>query len=162
MTYLTIAGLCTLQLMQFSIMSFFGRYLMAYDFTALFDEFNDIFLSATGAFANHWKVIPTVLIPFGLLFWILCTNNKKSIYGTAILVITAFGIFMVNLQRGVPYPLDGRITIDNTLKSFSFAVRDALSSYNAPKYENYEIKNVGIKTDEPITIVYVIGESVNY
>ena len=161
MTYSAVAFLCVLQLMQFSVMSFFGRYLMAYDFTALFDEFNDIFLSATGAFANHWKVIPTVLIPFGLMFWILHTNNKKSIYGTAILIVTTCSIFLANLQRSVPYPLDGRITIDNTLKSFSFAVRDALSSYNTPKYENYEIKNVGIKTDEPITIVYVIGESVN-
>ncbi len=161
-TYSAIALLCLLQLMQFSVMSFFGRYLMAYDFTALFDEFNDIFLSATSALANHWKVIPIVLIPFGLLSWILRLNNKRSVYGTATLIITAFSIFVVNLQRGVPYPLDGRITIDNTLKSFSFALRDVVSKYNPPKYAEYEIKNVGIKTDEPITIVYVVGESVNY
>ena len=162
MTYSATALLCLLQLMQFSVMSFFGRSLMPYDFGVLFDEFNDIFLSATGAFANHWPVIPTVLIPFGLLFWIVRINSKRSVYGTAILIITAFSIFIANLHRGVPYPLDGRITIDNTLKSFSFALRDIVSRYTPPKYAEYEIKNVGLQTDEPITIVYVIGESVNY
>lgn len=162
MTYSTVALLCMLQLMQFSAMSFFGRYLMAYDFTALFDEFEDVFLSATDALYTHWKILPTVLIPSLLILFVLRIKTKKSIYGAVILCITGCAIFGANLKRSVPYPLDGRITIDNTLKSFSFAIRDALSSYHTPKYEEYKIKNVGIQTNEPITIIYVIGESVNY
>ena len=162
MTYSAIVLLCLIQLMQFSVMSFFGRYLMAYDFVAIFDEFDDILLGASDAIGNHWKVIPTVIIPFVAMFFILRRQQNKSVYGAIFLITTAISIFGINLKRGVPYPLDGRITIDNTLKSFSFAIRDALKRYTPPTYKEYEIKNIGIKHDEPITVVYIIGESVNY
>ena len=161
-SYSAIGILCLLQLLQFSVMSFFGRYIMPYDFVALFDELKDIFLSARDAISTHWKVIPAVVIPYLAIFFILRRQRNKSICGAIILLITSISIFGVNLKRGVPYPLDGRITIDNTLKSFSFAIRDTIHRYTPPPYKEYEIKNVDIKNDEPITVVYVIGESVNY
>ncbi len=163
LTYAILAIFCGLQLIQFSVISCFGRTVMAYDFVTLIDEWDDILLGAGDAFSKHWVVIPTVIIPFAIIFMAIkftAARTKGSILGTFVLLITLGSIFVADCWlRGVPYPIDGRISLDNTLKSFSFAIRDVFAEYKVPKYKNYEIKNVGIKHDEPITVVYIVGES---
>ena len=160
LTYAIIALLCGLQLMQFSIISCFGRVVTPYDFVTMFDEWHDILLGAVDAFSKHWLVIPAVLIPFALVFVLTELNIKRSVIGTFVLLVTLGSVFVADcFLRGVPYPIDGRIALDNTLKSFSFAIRDIFAEYKTPKYASYEIKNVGIKCDEPITVVYIVGES---
>ena len=126
----------------------------------MFDEWHDILLGAVDAFSTHWLVIPAVLIPFALVFALTKLNIKRSVIGTFVLLVTLGSVFVADCWlRGVPYPIDGRIALDNTLKSFSFAIRDIFAEYKTPKYASYEIRNVGIKCDEPITVVYIVGES---
>ena len=158
----TLVLLFALQIMQFSRLDYFGRLLTPSDFVAMIDEWHDVVHGAGDAFSSHWEILPVVLIPFALMWSLTKIKIKKTIFGDIFIGITLIAVVLGNwLYRGVPYPLEGRVTIDNSLKSFSLFIVDLFRNYETPKYLPYEIKNVGIKTDEPITIVYIMGESVN-
>ncbi len=158
----TLILLFAIQMMQFSRLDYFGQPLAPSDFIAMIDEWHDVAHGAGAAFSEHWKIIPIVLIPFALILALIRLQNKKSVIGDILLVTTMVAIVLGNwLYRGVPYPLEGRVSIDNSLKSFSLFIVDVFRNYETPKYLPYEIKNVGIKSEEPITIVYIMGESAN-
>ena len=154
--------LCLLQLMQFSKISYFGRLMTQYDFGMLFAEQEDVMLGVGDAFKTHWKVLPTVIIPFVLIWLLLKIKIERKKWMSALLPITLLSTFLIHsLNITTMYPVDGRLSISNTLKSSSIALSMIFQNYNPPKYKEYEIKNIGIPHDEPITIVYIIGESSN-
>ena len=156
-----ITILAVLQLMQFSCLSYFGRLLTQYDFGMISAEYEDVMIGAKDAIKDHWKVIPTVLIPFCLIWLLMKIKIKRSIIGTLILLITIYESYQANCHKSIPYPIEGRISISNTLKSFSLFVKSLYTNYKPQEYKPYEIKNIGIPHDEPITIVYILGESSN-
>ena len=153
--------LCILQLMQFSRLSYFGRLMTQFDFDMIFAEWQDVLIGVSDALKDHWKILPTVIVPFISIGIVLRIQRIKNIWGTLILIITIPIIVYEHVDNCIPYPIDGRITISNTLKSFSYYVASWFQKYNPPKYKDYSIKNVGNASDEPITIVYILGESVN-
>ena len=153
--------LCVLQLMQFSRLSYFGRLMTQFDFDMIFAEWQDVLIGVSDALKDHWKILPTVIVPFILIGIVLRFQRMKNIWGTLILVITLPTIVYEHVDNCIPYPVDGRISISNTLKSFSYYVASWFQEYSSPKYKDYSITNIGITTDAPITIVYILGESVN-
>ena len=156
----TLILLFAIQMMQFSRLDYFGRHLTPSDFVAMIEEWRDITLGAGDAVSTHWKIIPVVVLPFIATFGILKIKVKKIIVGDLLLILTLISIVIANcMYRCVPYPLENRISIDNSLKSFSIFVLDIFRNYKTPKYLPYNIKNLGIQTKEPITIVYIMGES---
>ena len=63
LTIIVLVFLCSLQLMQFSRLDYFGRLLTPYDFIAAFGEWRDVALGACDAFSSHWKILP--IAPIG-------------------------------------------------------------------------------------------------
>ena len=153
--------LCVLQLMQFSRLSYFGRLMTQFDFDMIVAEWQDVLIGVSDAIKDHWQILPTVIVPFVLMWIVLRFQRIKNIWGTLILVITLPIIVYEHVDNCIPYPVDGRISISNTLKSFSYYVTSWFQKYNPPRYKEYSITNVGNASDEPITIVYILGESVN-
>lgn len=156
-----VALFCILQLIQFSRLSYFGRLMTQFDFDMIFAEWHDILLGAQDAFTSHWKILPTVTIPFILMWLTLRAKLNRNIWGTLILAITIPVTIYENIGNCIPYPVEGRISISNTMKSFSYYVASWFQKYNPPKYKDYSITNTGPDMSTPVTIVYIIGESVN-
>lgn len=158
---LVIALLCFLQLIQFSRLSYFGRLMTQFDFDVIFVEWQDILLGAQDAFVEHWKILPTVILPFILMWIVLQANKNRSIWGTVIVVITIPVTIYENIGNCIPYPIEGRVSISNTMKSFSYYIASWFQDYNPSQYKDYLITNVGIEAPSQVTIVYILGESVN-
>ncbi len=59
--------LAGMQLIQLSHVSFFGEPLAAPDIVSLFADFAEVRETGWASFADHWHVLPTVLLPSGLL-----------------------------------------------------------------------------------------------
>lgn len=156
-----IMTLCILQLIQFARLSYFGGLMTQFDFDMIFAEWKDVLLGAKDAISTHWQILPTVIIPFALIWYISRVNKLKTVWGTLILLITIPIMLYENVKNCTPYPIEGRISISNTLKCFSYYIASWFQEYNPPKYKDYSITNVGIDPSESITIVYILGESVN-
>ena len=153
---------CVLQLMQFARLDYFGRPLNQYDFALMFAEKEDVMLGIQDALATHWKVLPTVIVPFVLIWLLLKIKMTTPKWGTILLPLTCMGIFLIHsLNVTTMYPVEGRLFLSNTFKSSSIALSLLFRNYQPPVYEDYEIKNVGIPYEDPITIVCIIGESSN-
>ena len=153
---------CVLQLMQFARLDYFGRPMNQYDFALMFAEKDDVMLGIQDAFATHWKILPTVIIPFVLIWMLLKIQVNTPKWGTIFLPLTCIGVFLIHsLNVTTMYPVEGRLSLSNTLNSSSIALSLLFRDYQPPVYADYEIKNIGIPHDEPITIVCIIGESSN-
>ena len=139
-----IVLLCALQLMQFSKLAYFNRYITSYDFVVLLKEWRDVFLGAGDALSGHWVIIPMVAIPFALMILVSRIKINRSKYGVVVLFGT-FACITVTDYFNQMYSdsIKGRLSIDNTLKTFSLFMLDLLRTYEMPEYKDYEIKNVG-------------------
>ncbi len=148
--------------MQFSKLAYFNRYITSYDFVVLLKEWRDVFLGAGDALSGHWVIIPMVAIPFALMILVSRIKINRSKYGVVVLFGT-FACITVTDYFNQMYSdsIKGRLSIDNTLKTFSLFMLDLLRTYEMPEYKDYEIKNVGAGGGHPITVVYVMGESIN-
>ncbi|MBQ7524561.1 MAG: sulfatase-like hydrolase/transferase [Alphaproteobacteria bacterium] len=162
LTWIVFMFLLFLQLTQFSHISYFGSPLSPYDFYAIFADYHDIAEEAVNAFADHWLVLPVVFIPFALMFFLLKVNVKRSVVGTVILLGTFCGAYYSNCQKRNPAPNPFRFAFDNGLKSLCIYCDALKRDYHPRQYLPYEIKNVGFDDSEPITIVYILGESSNF
>lgn len=57
----------SMQLIQLSHVSFFGEPLAAQDIVSLFGDFAEVRETGWNSFGDHWHVLPSVLLPYGLL-----------------------------------------------------------------------------------------------
>lgn len=57
----------SMQLIQLSHVSFFGEPLAAQDIVSLFGDFAEVRETGWNSFSDHWHVLPSVLLPYGLL-----------------------------------------------------------------------------------------------
>lgn len=62
-----LVGLAGMQLIQLSHVSFFGEPLAAPDLVSLVDDFAEVRETGWASFADHWHVLPSVLLPYALL-----------------------------------------------------------------------------------------------
>lgn len=62
-----LVGLAGMQLIQLSHVSFFGEPLAAPDLVSLVDDFAEVRETGWVSFADHWHVLPSVLLPYALL-----------------------------------------------------------------------------------------------
>ncbi|PTS82297.1 sulfatase [Pseudomonas sp. HMWF032] len=62
--------LCTMQLIQLSHISFFGEPLTGPDIVSLFNDFAEVRETGWHSFADHWHVLPSVLLPYALLIFL--------------------------------------------------------------------------------------------
>ncbi len=127
-------------------------------------EMSDVITEAIAKFLSYAYIIPIVAIPFALAFYLI-KNTYKNKSGTWILI----GFLLLNCFRVYDSgtcklnPNEGKFTIENSTNAlFGYFLLKLMDS-NAPHYEPYQI--IALKkpeSKEPINIVYIIGESVNY
>ncbi len=156
-----IVFLFFLQMIQFAHISYFGSQLSPYDFYQFFDEYQDVFQEARNVYFKYWKTVLIVIIPFMLMIPILKFKSFKSHFGIVILFATFGGIYYSNCFIRNSTANEYRFTIDNTLKSFSCFLDLSFRGYNPKSYKPYVIAKTSLN-NEPIFIVYILGESANY
>lgn len=62
--------LAGMQLIQLGHVSFFGEPLNAMDIASLFSDWAEVQETAWHSLGDHWNVLPSVLLPYGLLLWL--------------------------------------------------------------------------------------------
>lgn len=172
----TIAVLLLLsvfQLMQFCSLAYFGTGLAPYALLAMFVEAGDVTEEVMSAFFRYAYLALVVLLPFALLFFVWKKTSSKrqaSAIGSVLLIIAMllFPIRVVVKQR-VPIidfaPIEGRLSFYNTLRTFSaffFRIVPQTISGGTPDvtFNPYTV-SVLPSSDQPITIVLMVGEGVN-
>lgn len=158
-----------LQIMQFVHMTYFGTTLSSFALYLFVAQFSDVFSEASEVWYRYIYVIAFVVIPFFLIYFF---NKKlyKYRYKTAFSYFV-FSVFMIIIsyktltpdreRKYMPNPL--RLTINNSLRVV-LGYLDILLCNKRPvidKYKPYHIVDKGEVT-KPKTIVYIIGESMNY
>lgn len=156
--------LCSVQLMQFSCLAYFGNYLSPYTVYLFFQELQDTFQEIWHVFFKYCYVIPIVVLPFIGVLYCIKRNTKKSIIGAITLLITFcyFGYKYYDTDRPRFNPNGIRFTIDNSLKAFWGYLILEYKNYPVKEYAPYRVENINNEFDEPINIIYIIGESTNY
>lgn len=162
-TFSCLGLLAILQLMQFAHLSYFGNYLSPYDFYLLFDEYQDVFQEVGNVCFRYWKVVLIVIIPFTFMFLLLTkVRTLKSKFGFLILLLTFGAAYYYNCFVRYNSPSAYRFSIDNSLKSFCSFLDSLYKGYHPKSYEPYVINKQPLTQQEPIFVVYILGESVNY
>lgn len=164
LSYFCITILCFAQIMQFSSLAYFGNFLSPYSIYLFFREIQDTFQEAGNAFFSYWYIIPLVVIPFWGISYCVMKNKRKSIIGTLILLITfcSFGYKYYNTDRPRFNPNGIRFTIDNSLKAFWGYLVIGYKKMPVKDYKPYEVIDIKGNFEEPVNIIYILGESANY
>ena len=154
-----------LQFLQFSNIAYFGNQLSPYALILMQSEINDVLLETKNSFLNFLYIIPIVLIPCLLMWGMLKIKTIKNKIGTFFLVVfftvPGISLYKINVPRYLPNEVD--FTIVNSLKAFFGYFILNIKQCKIKNYDDYQV--IDLKSDnyqEPITIVYIIGESVNY
>ncbi|MDR1391017.1 MAG: sulfatase-like hydrolase/transferase [Holosporales bacterium] len=162
LSILLVSLLCVFQLMQFSHIAYFGTQMSPYSIFYLTKEFRDVVLEFINVFSRYYYVLPIVLLPFSVMLYCIRSKCNKSIIGTMILLVLFSYIGYNRFKLGRFTPNEMRFTIDNSLKAMFGCVELAIFREEPKNYLPYEIKTIKKNIDEPITVVYILGESCNY
>jgi glucan phosphoethanolaminetransferase (alkaline phosphatase superfamily) len=128
-------------------------------------EIGDTFHEAIHVSVEYSYVLFLVGVPFALIAYVVYKAKWRSYVGTLALLFTIclFGYKSLSQETERFFPNGIRFTIYNSVKSFWGYVVISRSTLPHKKYEPYEMRELECAvTSEPITIVYIIGESVNY
>lgn len=164
-SYILITLITILQLSQFFHVSYFESLLSPYSLVLFEGEIADVMAESVSVMKQYWYIFPFVIIPFFLISLFVKKNKTTSIIGTIILTVTFLvtgqKLFFSELNRFSPNEI--RFSIDNSLKSFWGCMAIHLRKQKIEPYLPYEVidkhKEFG---QEPINIIYIIGESCNY
>lgn len=164
LSYFCIIILCFSQIMQFSNLAYFGNFLSPYSVYLFSKEIQDTLEEAGNVFFNYWYILPMVILPFAGILYCINKNKKQSILGTLILLVTfcSYGYKYYNTDRPRFNPNGVRFTIDNSLKAFWGYLVIEYKNFPVKNYKSYEVINIKDDFEEPVNIVYIIGESSNY
>lgn len=164
LSYSCLIILCLVQIMQFSSLAYFGNFLSPYSVYLFSKEIQDTFQEAVNVFFNYWYILPMVILPFAGILYYIKKNKKQSVLGTLILLITfcSYGYKYYNTDLPRFNPNGVRFTIDNSLKAFWGYLVLEYKNFPVKNYKPYEVVNIKDNFEEPISIVYIIGESSNY
>ena len=143
---------------------FFGRYFTGYDISLFFNEVNDTALAFFDDFSNYWYLFLLTALSFVLMVIVRKVSNrhlKQSNWFIIPFVLSMAIIPIQNIKRGgeFSFPNASQFVYFNGLKSISSYFVDVLIAKKELKTflpYKIELKN---QPSEPITIVYIMGES---
>jgi len=164
--YLLFSALLLLVYIGFFHYLFFGRYFTGYDIALFFNEFHDTALAFFDDFGKYWQLFALILIAFGLMLLVRFISNshlKKSNWFIVPCILSLMIIPIQNIKRGgeFTFPNSTQFMYFNGLKSISSYFVDVLISQKELKsFLPYKIELNNLSF-EPITIVYVMGESLS-
>ena len=146
--------------------SFFGRYFSGHDIALFFDEFHDTALSFFDDFTNYWYLFLMTFCGF-ILMWFIRTVSKQHLkqsnWFIVPFILSLAVIPMQNIKRGGEFilPNSTQFVYFNGLKSISSYFVDVLFSQKKLKsFLPYQVK-LDNPSFEPMTIIYVMGESLS-
>jgi glucan phosphoethanolaminetransferase (alkaline phosphatase superfamily) len=155
-----------MQVIQFIHYAYFGVQLSPFALHFMQKEMGDVWTEITFFWKDHGYIIPMVFIPFTLIYFL---NKKFTVFKSWLGIITICCLFFGighrlctdSSQRFAPN--SRRITIYNSLKAFFGYFIIKYQHYDFKTYLPYTVeKNQFFQRNEPINIVYIIGESCNY
>ncbi|MDR2666527.1 MAG: phosphoethanolamine transferase [Holosporales bacterium] len=138
-----------------------------YSLHILTHEVEDVLTESVNMISRYMYVIPTVILPFlGILFCLLKIKSSKSVLGTVILGAIFYCCYTryYNGERPGLNTNELRFTIGNSIKAIiGYGILET-HTFESSEYIPYEITDIytGDDINEPITIVYIMGESCNY
>ncbi|MDR3224634.1 MAG: sulfatase-like hydrolase/transferase [Holosporales bacterium] len=164
-SYICLVILWIMQLMQFSNLAYFGHLLSPYSLYLFSSEISDVLQEASNVFVRYLYIIPIVTIPFFAIAYLTKRSKTRCWIGSVMLVCSfcAFGYKYYDSIRPRFNPNGIRFTIDNSLKAFWGYLTIKYKRYPVKNYKPYEVVSIdGFKLTEPVTVVYIIGESTNF
>lgn len=164
LSLICVVFLGIIEIMQFSSLAYFNNFLSPYSVYLFLRELQDTFQEATSAFFNYWYILPIVLIPFAGIVYCVKRSQSKSMLGTLMLLatISSYGYKYYNTDRPRFNANGIRFTIDNSLKAFWGYIIIECKNFPLNIYKPYDVARLPNTFDEPINIIYIIGESANY
>ena len=164
LSYFLITILCVFQIMQFSSLIYFKNLLSPYAVYLFLREIHDTFQEVSNVFLRYGCIVPMILLPFCGIAYCVKKSRRKSLFGTIVLLISfsfcGYQYFNTINPRFTPNSL--RFTINNSLKAFWGWVVIECKKFPVKNYKPYKVISLNREFTEPITIVYIIGESANY
>ncbi len=155
-----------MELVQFSHLFYFNTPLNVFSLHLMMSEWGEIFESAKMALPwGLYHVIVLLVCYGGLVFLYIKIPSKKSFIAT-FLIVVLLSILPHKALFKTPrlnnfMPRNDSVSLYNSLKTFTayFCIYLKDSNKEVKTYKPYEIKY--IKNDNPINIVFILGESVN-
>ncbi|MDR0695163.1 MAG: sulfatase-like hydrolase/transferase [Holosporales bacterium] len=164
-SYCCIVVLCILQIMQFASLAYFGDLMSPYTIYMLERELGDTIQEAVHVFIDYAYILLIVCVPFAVITYIIKKSKWRSYIGALALLCTVglFGYKSLSQETERFFPNGIRFTIYNSVKAFWGYIVISRSQIPSARYKPYEIRELPeTKSDGPITIVYIIGESINF
>lgn len=156
-----------LQIMQFSHIRYFHSQLSPYAIYAMFNNSRDVINEAGHIWLQYIWILPIVMIPFYAVYYVNSKNNAmafKTKWSYAAMIIIAlavgFGIKVADLNLPRFHPNELRFSIGNSIKAVCGYIFIKLRKYQPIEYKSYEVTKRAV--NEKMTVVLIIGESVNY
>ena len=160
---IVISILGILQIAQFSHISCFVTQLSPFAIYLLTKESLEVLEDSILMFFDYWYLLPMVAIPYFAAFYVTIKwSFKRKIIGTISLSTFFITSFVVLAVTRVPRfdPNEARFTLFNSVNSFLSYWIIACKHYTIKDYKPYVVKQIK-KINEPVTIVYILGESCN-
>jgi glucan phosphoethanolaminetransferase (alkaline phosphatase superfamily) len=138
-----------------------------YSLHILTHEIEDVLTESGNMIFRYIYVIPTVILPFlGILFCLSKIKSSKSVLGTVILGAIFYYCYTkyYNNERLELNTNESRFTIGNSIKAIvGYGILET-HTFESKEYLPYEVTDISTDEalNEPVTIVYIIGESCNY
>ncbi|MDR0571831.1 MAG: sulfatase-like hydrolase/transferase, partial [Rickettsiales bacterium] len=174
-----------LELMQFGHLIYFGFHLNPFSIELATTGITDIVDVLLGLIGKVWHLPFLVLIPYCLLIALYKKTSKHRAQYYIVVVILFYFVSkyycemelisnevfkhvenLGDIQVNTLMPIDTKISLDNSLKSFSAFLYDRLPAIASgkkiiikKKYDEYIIEKNNV--DKPVNIILIVGESVN-
>ncbi len=152
-----------LQLIQFAHIAYFGKHMAPYTLYMLSHEIEDVFNESSNMIGRFWWIFPIVILPFYGLY--LCNKINKTKTKIAGLVLAGAICYTVLTERTkLEFEVnESRFTIANSIRSTAgYVILWHIKKPSITNYEPYIINKKKQNDVEPITIVYILGESCSY
>lgn len=154
-----------LQIIQFCHMKYFNEQISPQSFYLFFLEYRDVLTEAKFEVWRYIWIFPLVIIPFYLIYYINTKYEKKRCtikYSFFLMPIFVLSIGLGNSRLLSWFnPNNLRFPLSNSIKAFCGYIVMMQNGIDTKKYLLYTVNDIRVPS-EPINIVYILGESVNY
>ena len=160
------------QLVQFNSMAYFGVYLTPYAIDFIFLETGDILTEIKDVWYKYLYVVALVGVPYWLLWMAVSRDILNRVtfkYGWVLpmLYVAAF-FYRASTPNGIFQMLFKQTCFAsyNTVNAFSAYLGNVLPKKiighsQEETYPDYKLTNIEKNKNEPVNVVFVVGESVN-
>lgn len=159
-----------LQIAQFCHISYFGTHLSPFSLHLMTKEVADVITEAKSVLWSYSYIFIIVAIPFFMIYalcvksskWFPKLKYRKSAFGFVMVLVLIFhvGFRLYKSEKPRFTPNEVRFSMDNSLKAFWGCWLILARDYKLKHYKPYVVKKCR-DVSEPVTIVYIIGESCN-